>query len=77
MRHGLGVQDFEKGKFFSQGGLFDSNVLTNELNRLGLEGWELVSTFDTTSAHGATRFVVAVLKRPLTAERREEIKRNR
>lgn len=69
--------DFQSGIFFSQGGLFDSSILTNELNRLGWDGWELVSTLDTNNVQGATRFVVAVLKRPLTAERREELQRTR
>jgi hypothetical protein len=69
--------DFQQGKFFSVGGLIDANLFSTELNRLGWDGWELVSTFDTNMGQGATRFVVAVLKRPLTAERREEIQRNR
>lgn len=69
--------DFQSGKVFSQGGLFDSSFFTNELNRLGWDGWELVSTFDTNMVQGATRYVIAVLKRPLTAERREEIQRTK
>ena len=69
--------DFQQGKFFSVGGLFDAHLFSNELNRLGWDGWELVSTFDTNMGQGATRFVIAVLKRPLTSERREEILRKR
>lgn len=65
--------DFDAGTFFNQGGLFDSSLLTTELNRLGWEGWELVSVFDTNNVQGKTRFVVGVLKRPLTSERRIEI----
>lgn len=65
--------DFDSGTFFSQGGHFDSEAFSTALNRLGWEGWELVSIFDTNNVQGATRFVVAVLKRPLTAERREEV----
>ena len=69
--------DFQAGRFLSQGGLFDSVTFTTELNRLGWDGWELVSTFDTNTVQGGTRYVIAVLKRPLTAERREEVQRNR
>lgn len=68
--------DFQSGSFFSMGGQFDAKILSTELNRLGWDGWELVSTFDTNNVQGATRFVIAVLKRPLTTERREEVQRN-
>ena len=54
---------------FGVGGLFlggkvDGQALSDHLNRLGEEGWELVSVFDTSMADGRTRDVVAVLKRP-------------
>jgi hypothetical protein len=65
--------DFSGEAFISPGGLFNSQKFNHELNRLGWEGWELVSVFDTNRMNGGTRFVVAVLKRPLTPERREEI----
>ncbi len=45
------------------GGVLDFQALTNHLNALGKDGWELVSVFDTT-AQANTRQVVAVLKRP-------------
>ena len=32
--------DFQTGKFFSHGGLFNSDTFTTELNRLGWDGWE-------------------------------------
>ncbi|HEX2998918.1 MAG TPA: DUF4177 domain-containing protein [Armatimonadota bacterium] len=32
---------------------------------MGREGWELVSVFDTNMSQGATRYVVAVLKKPV------------
>ncbi|MEM7478808.1 MAG: DUF4177 domain-containing protein [Planctomycetota bacterium] len=59
---------------FNQGGLFNSAYFRNELNRLGWDGWELVNVFDTNRHSGGTRFIVAVFKRPLTEQRREEIK---
>ena len=50
-----------KGWFVA--GILDFQALTNHLNALGKDGWELVSVFDTTNqAH--TRQVVAALKRP-------------
>lgn len=52
----------EKGLFTS--GKVDGEKLSGELNRLGRDGWELVSTFDTNMGHGATRDVVMILKRP-------------
>ena len=38
---------------------------TDRLNACGDAGWELVSVFDTNLHHGATRNVIAVLKRPI------------
>ena len=49
------------------GGKFDAQGLTNRLNELGREGWELVSAFDTNMNMGETRDVVLVLKRLLAA----------
>ena len=46
------------------GGAIDAQKLTDRLNELGADGWELVSTFDTNMLNGQTRDVVAVLKRP-------------
>lgn len=45
-------------------GEIDVQKLTDHLNELGEEGWELVNTFDTNYDQGATRDVIAVLKRP-------------
>jgi len=61
------------GDAFSTGGLFNSENFTFALNRLGWEGWELVSVSDTNRVKGSTKFVVAVFKRALTVERRAEI----
>lgn len=65
--------DFDSSAFISMGGLFDSHKFNLELNRLGWEGWELVGVFDTNQVKGGTRYIVAVFKRPLTAERRNQI----
>lgn len=45
------------------GGKLDKQEFDGALARLGTEGWELVSCFDTNQGHGATRFVIAVFKR--------------
>lgn len=50
------------GGFF--GGSISGDTLTEKLNALGADGWELVTAFDTNMLHGRTRDVVAVLKRP-------------
>jgi len=49
---------------FTLGGNIDGQQLTDRLNQLGCEGWELVSVFDTNMLQGQTRDVFAVLKRP-------------
>jgi hypothetical protein len=54
---------FEAAGFWSGGGKLDAQLLTEQLNELGSEGWELVSVFDTTKLEGQTRQVYAVLKR--------------
>lgn len=45
------------------GGILDLQTFTDELNDLGRSGWELVSCFDTNQSQGASREVIAVLKR--------------
>ena len=55
------------GGFLTGGGQIDPQALTDRLNSLGDEGWELVSMFDTNRASGETRVVVAVLKRAVAA----------
>ena len=50
------------GGFF--GGSVSGDTLTEKLNELGANGWELVTAFDTNMLQGRTRDVVAVLKRP-------------
>ena len=67
------VFDFTGEAFISQGGLFNSERFDLEMNRLGWDNWELVSVFDTNRIKGSTKYVVAVMKRPLTNERRAEL----
>lgn len=52
-------------KFFSTGGEIDPAEMTHHLNRLGGDGWELISCFDTNMSGGITRNVVMVFKREL------------
>ncbi len=47
------------------GGKLDGQKFNDRLNKLGEQDWELVSVFDTNMAEGATRNVVAVLKKPM------------
>jgi hypothetical protein len=47
------------------GGKFDQQEFEQLMNELGQQGWELVSAFDTNQTHGASRHVVAILKRPI------------
>ena len=54
---------FEAAGFWSGGGKLDAQLLDEQLNLLGSQGWELVSVFDTTKLEGQTRQVYAVLKR--------------
>ena len=41
----------------------DEQTLDQQLNRLGTDGWELVSVFDTNAVAGASIYVVAIFKR--------------
>jgi len=47
------------------GGKIDINKFNSILNEHGRDGWELVSCFDTNQSYGASRFVIAVFKRPI------------
>lgn len=47
------------------GGILEIQDFDAELNKMGNEGWELVSCFDTNQSEGATREVVAVFKRKM------------
>jgi hypothetical protein len=50
---------------FWLGGHFDAEAFGKHLNELGAKGWELVSCFDTNQHQGASRDVIAILKRTL------------
>lgn len=43
----------------------DEQELTDQLNQLGQQGWELVSASDLNWAQGATRGLIMILKREL------------
>ena len=51
-----------KGAF---GGYFEHHKFERLMNELGQQGWELVSALHTTRELGASRHVIAILKRPL------------
>ena len=46
------------------GGQFNDNALHRAMNKLGSQGWELVTAFDTNYIKGATRDIVLLFKRP-------------
>ena len=48
------------------GGKVDVNFLQSELNRLGDQGWELVSNTSTNQGSGSTRTLILIFKRKLT-----------
>lgn len=45
------------------GGLVDENQFQNELNTLGYDGWELVSSISTTQSYGSSKSIVCIFKR--------------
>ena len=47
------------------GGIVDDDEMQRALNSLGESGWELVSTSSVDMQQGATRDVIALLKREL------------
>lgn len=51
-----------KGVF---GGKVDKYTFENELNQLGAEGWELVSTVPTAQSYGSTRWIISIFKRKI------------
>lgn len=52
---------FQTGGFW--GGKVDEHELEEELNRMGYDGWELVSCFDTSVAQGQSRDIIAIFKK--------------
>lgn len=45
------------------GGSVEVNQLENQLNVLGYDGWELVSSFSTAQSYGSSKSIVCVFKR--------------
>ncbi len=45
------------------GGILETEDFNNKLNRLGEQGWELVSCFTTSAGQGYSREAIAVFKR--------------
>lgn len=50
------------------GGKLDEIAFDKLLNKLGVEGWELVSVLATAQAYGSSRDIAAVFKRPKETE---------
>ncbi len=63
MRWEYKVHAFDSKHFLS--GKFKWEDFEGDLNRMGREGWELVSTLDTNSYRGSTGSVVALFKRSI------------
>ncbi len=47
------------------GGKVDPNILQLQLNELGRQGWELVSTVATVQSYGSTRWLISIFKRKI------------
>lgn len=47
------------------GGKVDNRDFEMELNKLGLDGWELVSSVSTNHSYGQTRSIVSIFKRKI------------
>ena len=45
------------------GGKFDEEILNKEMNHLGIQGCELVSSFSTSQSFGESRDIALILKR--------------
>jgi hypothetical protein len=52
--------------FFTSGHV-NPQELQHVLNHYGYQGWELATSFDTSSGQGGSRLVVLTFKRPLVA----------
>ena len=51
------------GGQWTVGGKPDTAAIDASLNKMGAEGWELLSVMDTNQGGGATRFMVYTFKR--------------
>ena len=47
------------------GGKVDQSAFQNELNALGLHGWESVNTVAAAHSYGCTRWIISVFKRKI------------
>jgi len=47
------------------GGKVDQRAFENEINQLGSQGWELVSTVAAAQSYGSTRWIISVFKRKI------------
>lgn len=52
--------------FWSGGGKIDVQQLTDKLNELGQEGWEIASSVDLNMAQGQSRSAIVMLKREIS-----------
>jgi hypothetical protein len=59
------VLDVAAGGWWSGGGKINHQELTDKLNELGREGWEVVTCTDLNKSHGASRGVTIIMKRPI------------
>ena len=50
------------------GGHVDEREFEDELNRLGSDGWELVSAVSSNAGNGYTREIVCILKKKIETE---------
>ena len=48
--------------FFS-GTDFNNDQMTDDLNKLGQDGWDLVNTYTVEKVKGGTKFIICILKR--------------
>ncbi len=46
-----------------KGGYFNIDEFNHQLNKLGAENWELVTSFDTNEQNGKSRDIIAILKK--------------
>ena len=62
------MEQFEYKTLFTDakgvlGGKVDQVTFQNDLNELGLQGWELVSTVSAAQSYGSTRWIISIFKR--------------
>ncbi len=51
--------------FWGGGGDVDVNLFSSELNRLGSDGWELVSSHATSQDFGSSKNIICIFKRKI------------